>query len=81
MNPRTPKDPQAQRALGDAIRELRSKQGTTQENLASEAGITPNMLSLIERGEGNPSWVTMGGIAAALGISVSELAKQAEKHR
>jgi transcriptional regulator with XRE-family HTH domain len=36
------------------------------------------MLSLIERGEGNPSWVTMRGIAEALGITVSELAKRAE---
>ena len=37
------------------------------------------MLSLIERGEGNPSWTTVSGIAAALGVSVSELAKAAEK--
>jgi transcriptional regulator with XRE-family HTH domain len=79
VNPRTPQDPQAQLALGNAIRELRKKQGASQESLATEAGITPNMLSLIERGEGNPSWVTLRGIAAALGISVSELAKRAEK--
>lgn len=46
--------------------------------LAKAAGITPNMLSLIERGEGNPSWVTIKGIAAALGVSVSALAKAAE---
>ncbi|HEX8753336.1 MAG TPA: helix-turn-helix transcriptional regulator [Solirubrobacterales bacterium] len=78
MNPRTPQDPQAQLALGKAIRELRKKQGASQETLAGKAGITPNMLSLIERGEGNPSWVTLRGIAAALGISVSELAKRAE---
>jgi transcriptional regulator with XRE-family HTH domain len=81
MNPRTPQDPQAQLALGKAIRALRNKTGASQESLASEAGITPNMLSLIERGEGNPSWVTMRGIASALGVSVSELAKRAEKHQ
>ena len=79
MNPRTPQDPQAQLALGKAIRELRSKTGASQGSLASEAGITPNMLSLIERGEGNPSWVTMRGIASALGVSVSDLAKAAER--
>lgn len=79
MNPRTPQDPQAQLALGEAIRTLRSKRGDNQEKLAQAAGITPNMLSLIERGEGNPSWVTVRGIAAALGASVAELAKTAER--
>ena len=33
------------------------------------------MLSQIERGEGNPSRRTLRGIAAALGVSVSTLAK------
>jgi len=37
------------------------------------------MLSLIERGEGNPTWATVRGIAAALGVSVAELAKVAER--
>jgi transcriptional regulator with XRE-family HTH domain len=77
--PRTPQDPQAQLALGEAIRALRSKRGDSQEKLAQAAGITPNMLSLIERGEGNPSWVTVRGIAAALDVPVSTLAKAAEK--
>ncbi len=79
MNPRIPQDPQAQLALGEAIRALRKKQDNSQEKLAREAGITPNMVSLIERGEGNPSWVTVRGIANALGLSVAELAKAAEK--
>lgn len=79
MVPRTPQDPRSQLALGKAIRQLRSKKGASQERLANDAGITPNMLSLIERGEGNPSWVTLRGIAAALGVSVSTLAKAAEK--
>jgi transcriptional regulator with XRE-family HTH domain len=61
-----------------AIRTLRNKRGDSQEKLAQAAGITPNMLSLIERGEGNPSWVTVRGIAAALGVPVSVLAKTAE---
>jgi transcriptional regulator with XRE-family HTH domain len=48
------------------------------ETLAADAGISRNMLSLIERGEGNPSWSTVEGIAGALGISVAKLAKVAE---
>lgn len=78
MNPHTDKTSQAQPGLGKAIRELRQKRGATLETLASEAGITLNMLSLIERGEGNPTWATVRGIAKALGVSVSELAKAAE---
>lgn len=78
MTPRTPQNPKSQRALGSAIRELRSKQGDSLEALAGKAGITKNMLSLIERGEGNPSWVTVEGIAKALGVSVASLAKLAE---
>ncbi len=37
------------------------------------------MLSLIERGEANPTWHTVRGIAAALGVSMADLAKAAEK--
>jgi transcriptional regulator with XRE-family HTH domain len=36
-------------------------------------------LSLIERGEANPTWETVKGIARALGVPVSELARAAEK--
>jgi DNA-binding XRE family transcriptional regulator len=78
MTPRTPQNPESQQALGKTIRELRSKKGDSLEALAGKAGITKNMLSLIERGEGNPSWSTMRGIAKALGVPVAELAKRAE---
>jgi transcriptional regulator with XRE-family HTH domain len=77
VNPR--QTPYPQPALGKAIRELRQKRGASLKSLAPEAGITLNMLSLIERGEANPTWETVKGIAAALGVRVSELAKLAEK--
>lgn len=76
MTPRTPQNPKAQKALGTAIRSLRKEQGDSLEALATGAGITKNMLSLIERGEGNPSWSTVEGIAEALGISVAKLAEK-----
>jgi transcriptional regulator with XRE-family HTH domain len=79
VNPRPSQNPKDQVALGRAIRELRKKKGATQEDLAKDAGLSRNMLSQIERGEGNPSWVTLRGIAAALGVPVSELAKAAEQ--
>ncbi|MGN6815505.1 MAG: helix-turn-helix transcriptional regulator [Solirubrobacterales bacterium] len=48
--------PQPQPYLGEAIRALRRKRGLSQEALAPEAEITPGTLSLIERGEANPTW-------------------------
>lgn len=72
-----PDEPQP--ALGAAIRQLREKQGLTQEALAHEAGITTGSLSLIERGQRNPSWGTVSRIVAALGSSMGEVGKLADK--
>lgn len=71
--------PDPQHALGAAIRQLRAKRGVTQEDLAHDAGITTGTLSLIERGQSNPTWGTVRSIARALGVSMSELAKVAHK--
>jgi len=69
-----------QPAVGAAIRQLRERQGLTQEALATEAGTTLSTLSVIERGLANPTWATVSDIAAALGVSISELARLSEKH-
>ena len=66
---------QPQPALGKAIRQLRRERGVSQEALAYEAGVTSGTLSLIERGLSNPTWGTVKGIAAALDVSIAELAK------
>jgi transcriptional regulator with XRE-family HTH domain len=70
---------QPQPALGEAIRQLRQKRRITQEDLAHESDITTGTLSLIERGHANPTWGTARGIAAALGISMGDLGKLADK--
>ncbi|HKB51900.1 MAG TPA: helix-turn-helix transcriptional regulator [Solirubrobacterales bacterium] len=72
MNPR--QTPHPQPALGTAIRKLRHERGASLKALAPKAGITLNMLSLIERGEANPTWETVKGIAAALGVSIADIA-------
>lgn len=72
------KTPEPQPELGVAIRAQRKRHGFSQEGLASKAGIAPGTLSLIERGEANPTWGTVRRLAAALGVSVSDLAKAAE---
>jgi transcriptional regulator with XRE-family HTH domain len=68
-----------QPALGNAIRQLREKRGLTQEALAHEAGITTGTLSLIERGQRNPSWGTVSRIVDALGSSMGEVGKLTDK--
>lgn len=68
-----------QPALGRVIRHLREKRGLTQEALAHDAGITAGTLSLIERGQSNPAWGTVGRIASALGSSVGEIGKLVDK--
>lgn len=66
-------------ALGKAVRYLRLERDQTQEALAHKAGVTVGHLSKIERGHANPTWETLEAIAAALEVSISGLAKQAEK--
>lgn len=70
---------QPQQALGEAIRQLRTKRGLTQEVLAHEANITTGTLSLIERGQANPTWGTLRGIAVALNVSMGELGKLTDR--
>ncbi len=65
--------------LGAAIRELRRKNGFTQDVLAATAGTSTRTLALIESGNANPTWATVRDIADALGVTVAELAKAAEK--
>jgi transcriptional regulator with XRE-family HTH domain len=64
-----------QPALGEAVRQLRERRGATQEAVARDAGITTATLSLIERGQANPTWDTLKKITAALGSSMGELAR------
>lgn len=68
-----------QPALGEAIRQLRRKRDLSQENLAHEAGVTTGTLSLIERGLSNPTWGTVKGIAAALGVSMGEMGRLSDR--
>ncbi|MGN6588461.1 MAG: helix-turn-helix domain-containing protein [Solirubrobacterales bacterium] len=70
-----------QPALGAVIRSLREKRGLTQEALAQGGGITVAHLSKIERGLTNPTWGTVAALAEALGSSMGEVGKLADKWR
>ena len=62
-----------QSAFGQHIRQLRNRQGVTQEELAHRAGIHVTYLSGIERGVRNPSLKSICALAVGLEVPVSEL--------
>jgi XRE family transcriptional regulator, regulator of sulfur utilization len=66
--------PYPQPALGKAIRQLREEREISLRAFAPRAGVTFNTLSLIELGQANPTWETVKGIAAALDVSIADIA-------
>lgn len=68
-----------QPALGQAIQRVREKKGETQKVVAQRARIAIPTLSMIEGGNSNPTWATVHDIAGALGVSMGDLAKLADK--
>lgn len=64
--------------LGQAIRQLRSNEGYSQEAFADEVGIDRSYLGGIERGEHNLALMNLIKIANALNINPSELLIQAK---
>ena len=71
-------------ALGKRMRELRDKQGFSQEAFADHCGLHRTAVSLIERGKRVPSLTTLLTISSGFGISVSELLRGVDaghKHR
>jgi transcriptional regulator with XRE-family HTH domain len=59
--------------FGRALRERREEGGRSLRSVAEAAGISPTHLSEVERGVKELSLARLGGLAAALGISVGEL--------
>ena len=59
-------------SIGKRVKELRSKNGLSQEQLALHAEITTAYLGQVEREEKNPTVVTIAKICNALSISLSD---------
>ena len=59
--------------LGETIRAERVRAGTTIERLAEKAGLHPNYLGRVERGEESASVAALLRIAKALKVRVREL--------
>ena len=64
------------RSLAHRIRAMRERQGLTQEDFATQCGISVSFASLLERGARSPSYDTLLQIAAALRVSLSDLFRE-----
>jgi len=65
-------------AFGEAVRRLRAAQGFSQEAFASKAGLHRTYMGGLERGERNPTLVTIRRIARELGLDLAELFKEVD---
>jgi transcriptional regulator with XRE-family HTH domain len=61
------------RRLGSRIRQLRGQAGISQETLGLRSGLHRTYIGAIERGERNPSVLSLQKIADALKVSVGDL--------
>lgn len=67
-------------ALGASIRMVRKRQGLSVEALSQRADVSFGAVSQLERGLGNPSFVTLNKLADALGMPLARLMQQATRH-
>jgi len=67
------------RAFGIVLREARAASGLSQESLAAEAGLDRTYISLLERGQRQPSLETIFILAVALAVSPSEIVRRVER--
>ncbi len=60
-------------AFGRVLREYRAKVALSQEDLALEAGVDRTFVSLLERGQRQPTLTTLFRLAKVLGVSPATL--------
>jgi transcriptional regulator with XRE-family HTH domain len=63
------------RLVGGNILRIRQRRGMTQEALAEKSGFSQQYLSGLERGQRNPTIVSLYEIAQALGVSHLDLVR------
>jgi transcriptional regulator with XRE-family HTH domain len=60
-------------AIGVRIREVRLARGLTLQALSSRSGLSPSMLSLVERGRASPSIGSLIVIVNSLGVTMTDI--------
>ena len=61
------------RRIAARVRQLRAARGLTLAALADASGASRSMISLIERGESNPTAAVLEKVAAGLGVTLASL--------
>lgn len=69
-----------ERRVAERIRGLRRQRGMTLQKLAERANVSKSMISKVERGEASPSATTMSRLADGLGVSISNLLGERDRH-
>jgi transcriptional regulator with XRE-family HTH domain len=69
------------RSLGEEVRERRKRRNLTQEGLAFDAGVHPNVVGRLERGIYNPTVMILYAISLKLNISLQDLFAGAAKRQ
>jgi transcriptional regulator with XRE-family HTH domain len=59
--------------IGERLREERTRQGITVREIARRVGVSPSLISQIERDKVNPSVSTLWGLVTVLGLTMSDL--------
>ena len=65
--------------IGRKIKDLRNRNGLTQQELADRTELTKGFISQLERGQVSPSIVTLLDLIECLGTTASEFFKEAEE--
>ncbi len=66
--------------LGKVLKAFRLDVGKTQEQVALEAGLDRTYISMLERGEASPTFITLEIIAKTLNVKISQIALKYEEN-
>lgn len=64
--------------FGVVLRRIRTEKGLSQERLALDGGLDRTFISLLERGQRQPSLTTLLQLSKALGVNASEIMAEVE---
>ncbi len=78
MPTRDPEGLAVLRRLGHAVAKRRIISGKSQDDVAEASGVSDRFLRALERGTGNPSFLTLRAIARALSTNAGTLILEAE---
>lgn len=71
--PKSDDDSALLRRLGAQLRRLREQSGQSQDTLANRCGLHRTYVGAVERGERNPTVLSLKRYAEGLGVSIADL--------